>query len=227
MKHLLNFLLLIILPFAFIPQTKANNTLNKPLKIIVGSGHFLMKGGYGHENDILNIFYYKPKAFNADSQVLIVIPGAARNGDDYRDSWIEASNKYNVLILSPSYSEKNYDFSNYHMAGLINNFKFNKKPKKVKYNKRYVLKINDEDISFKPYKDSKNLIFSDFDRVFDIAISTLATKQTQYDIFGHSAGGQIAHRLALFKPNTKVNRILASNSGLYTQATSRCEVQDC
>ena len=78
------------------------------------------------------------------------------------------------------------------------------------------IKIDDEDISYDAYNNSKILIFSDFDRLFDIAIKKLGTNQSQYDIFGHSAGGQIAHRLALFKPNTKVNRILASNSGSYT-----------
>jgi len=220
LKQLVNLIFLILLPLAFLPQAKANHdsnsTVQKPIKINSGSGSFKIKGGYNHENDKLSIFYHKPKEFNGNSQVLIVIPGAGRNADDYRDSWVDAAEKYNVLILSPSYSEKDYDFSNYHMAGLINNFKFNKKPRKEKYNNRYVLKIDDEDISFNPYNNSKNLIFSDFDRLFDITITTLGTNQTQYDIFGHSAGGQIAHRLALFKPNTKVNRILASNSGSYT-----------
>ena len=220
MKHLLNFILLTLLPLTFLPQAKANhnsnNAVQKLININSGSGNFKIRGGYNHEDDKLNIYYHKPKAFNANSQVLIVIPGAGRNGDDYRDSWVEAAEKYNVLILSPSYSEKDYDFSNYHMAGLINNFKFNKKPRKEKYNNRYVLKIDDEDISYDAYNNSKSLIFSDFDRLFDIAIKKLGTNQSQYDIFGHSAGGQIAHRLALFKPNTKVNRILASNSGSYT-----------
>ena len=207
-----------LLPLTFLPQAKANHTssIQKPITIHSGSGNFKIQGGYGHENHKLNIFYHKPKAFNEDSKVLIVIPGSGRNADDYRDSWIDAAEQYNVLILSPSYSEKDYDFSNYHMAGLINNFKFNKKPRKVKYNKRYVLKIDDQDISYNSYTHSKHLIFSDFDRLFETAIKALGAKQTQYDIFGHSAGGQIAHRLALFKPNTKVNRILASNSGSYT-----------
>lgn len=35
-------------------------------------------------------------------------------------------------------------------------------------------------------------------------------------MFGHSAGGQILHRLTLFNPDNKANRILASNSGWYT-----------
>jgi len=40
-----------------------------------------------------------------------------------------------------------------------------------------------------------------------------------YDLFGHSAGGQIAHRLALFSSNHNAKRILAANSGWYTVPT--------
>ena len=35
-------------------------------------------------------------------------------------------------------------------------------------------------------------------------------------MFGHSAGGQILHRFAIFHPKNKANRILAANSGWYT-----------
>jgi len=35
-------------------------------------------------------------------------------------------------------------------------------------------------------------------------------------MFGHSAGGQILHRYTIFYPNSKADRILASNAGSYT-----------
>ncbi len=44
----------------------------------------------------------------------------------------------------------------------------------------------------------------------------LNSNQTEYDVFGHSAGGQILHRFVLFQPHSNANRILASNSGFYT-----------
>jgi pimeloyl-ACP methyl ester carboxylesterase len=47
-------------------------------------------------------------------------------------------------------------------------------------------------------------------------ISSTGSSQKQYDIFGHSAGGQILHRFALLFPDSKANRILASNAGSYT-----------
>ena len=38
-------------------------------------------------------------------------------------------------------------------------------------------------------------------------------------MFGHSAGGQLLHRLALFYPNHRADRLLAANSGWYTVPT--------
>ena len=40
-----------------------------------------------------------------------------------------------------------------------------------------------------------------------------------YDMFGHSAGGQVLHRLTLFHPQSKADRLLAGNSGWYTVPT--------
>lgn len=190
-----------------------NNVL---IDIQAGSGSFLMKGGKQHENYTINVFYHKPKGFNESSPILMVIPGAGRNADDYRDSWVASSEKYNALILSPSYKEEDYDFAAYHLGGIVKNLTFLKEPRMEKYNKRMVFKIANEDISFDRNYDSDSFIFQDLDRIFDSAVMALGTPQKQYDIFGHSAGGQIAHRLAVFNPNSKVNRILAANSGSYT-----------
>jgi len=203
-------------------NNEQSNNINNQVSITTpnikfGSGSFSVKGGKNREQHTVNVFYHKPKGFTEHSPILIVIPGAGRNADDYRDSWIASSEKYNTLILSPSYKEKEYDFAAYHLGGVIENIKFLKAPKQEKYNNRMVFKIDDDrDLSFNPNYDSESFIFEDFDRIFDDTVKALNSKQTQYDIFGHSAGGQIAHRLAVFKPNTKANRILASNSGSYT-----------
>jgi len=184
--------------------------------IHLGSGSFLMKGGKLNKDKSIDVFYHKPAGFNENSPILLVLPGAGRNADDYRDSWIKSSEKYNALILSPSYKEKDYDFAGYHLGGIVKNLKFLKAPGKKKYNNRTVLTLEDGDIRYDTNYDSDSFIFKDLDRIFDHAVASLGTKQSQYDIFGHSAGGQIAHRLAVFNPNSKVNRILASNSGSYT-----------
>jgi pimeloyl-ACP methyl ester carboxylesterase len=202
----------IIYCFAFIHQSDAQ------IKIEEGSGSFNFLGGIGHENDTIKVHYHKPKNFIADSKVLLVIPGAGRNADDYRDSWVEASEKHNILIISPSYSEQQYDFGDYHLGGIVKDLDLRTGIRMEKgTNKVYI----DESIKrFSLQPDSKRWLYHDFDRLFDLVISSTGSSQKQYDIFGHSTGGQILHRFALLFPDSKANRILASNSGSYTLPNS-------
>ena len=68
-------------------------TIAQDVSINKGSGNFLINGSAIHQNDTISIFYHMPQNFTPNSQILLVIPGAGRNADDYRDSWVEASEK--------------------------------------------------------------------------------------------------------------------------------------
>lgn len=208
------FTILIIAFIGLISYSFGQKDTVEAIKINEGSGFFQITGGIGHENDTITVHYHKPKNFTSKSKVLMVIPGAGRNGDSYRDSWIEASEKHSVLILSPAYAEKNYSYADYHLGGLIKELDMRKG---VTFKKNSNQVHLDEDIvKFIPNKDSNQWIYNDFDRIFLIAKRTVKSKQQKYDMFGHSAGGQILHRFALIYPNSKANRILASNAGSYT-----------
>ncbi len=162
-----------------------------------GSGVFLIESGSDNGKTIL-VHYHKPKRFNANSKVIFILPGAGRNGKDYRNAWVEPSEKYGVLVLSLEYSEEHYPgLRSYNLAGMI-----------------YDVDIQEE--TFQINTNAKEWIFDDFDSIYKIVHTTLHLKQDTYDMFGHSAGGQILHRLALFKPKNNADRILAANSGWYT-----------
>ncbi len=172
-----------------------------------GSGKFLIDGGFKNEKKIV-IHYYKPQNLKSESPVLIVIPGAGRDGDEYRDAWIEKANKYNILVLSPEYSEKYYpEFWSYNLAGMIKDVEIN-------YERTTM-------IGFKINENPNEWIYKDFDRIFNMTKQKLDLKTDFYDLFGHSAGGQILHRLAIFKSDNKANKILAANSGWYTLPTDK------
>jgi hypothetical protein len=175
-------------------------------KFNLGSGKFTLDGGKGHPEKQIEIYYHLPLSHNKKTKVLIVVPGAGRNGWSYRDSWVEASEKYNLLILSPSYSDKYYPrFWNYNIGRMLSNVKINKTKSAIE--------------SYTVVNDHHEWIFSDFDRMFDYSVSQLNLTTKKYDMFGHSAGGQILHRFALFYRSNKADRILASNSGWYTVPT--------
>ncbi|MDT0608139.1 hypothetical protein [Croceitalea rosinachiae] len=184
------------------------------INIQEGSGVFLIEGGKGKVDKPIKVYYHKPKNFNADSKILLVIPGAGRNGDSYRDAWIEESEKYNVLILSPMYAEENYPFEDYHLCGVMGNLNLRNSISRIENTN--MVKLEEDKFTFTINTNKDEWIFNDFDRIFDLAVNTLNSNQTTYDAFGHSAGGQILHRLAVLGSTSKANRILASNSGFYT-----------
>ncbi len=181
-----------------------------------GSGSFLLKAGLAHPDKPIFVFYHKPASFGPDSPILLVIPGAGRNGWAYRDAWIDASETHNVLVLAPYYGAEQYDFAAYHMGGVISDFELRNvelEPDGSAPSRYY---LNDEDIVFEPNNDQDEWIFRDFDLIFRHAVAATGSRQDSYDIFGHSAGGQILHRLTIFKPDSNVRRIIAANSGIYT-----------
>ncbi|MFQ3172937.1 MAG: hypothetical protein ACI8W0_000017 [Flavobacterium sp.] len=184
------------------------------INIEEGSGEFLIEGGDGKKEKAIPIYYHMPKNYKSDSKILIVIPGSGRNADSYRDAWVEESEKYGVLILSPMYKEVEYDYGAYHMGNLIYNLNLESSAKYDQNSNKVFL--DEELFSFEINSNRNEWIYNDFDRMFDNVVKALGSTQTEYDIFGHSAGGQILHRFAIFQPNSKANRILASNSGSYT-----------
>ncbi|WP_421805234.1 hypothetical protein [Flagellimonas sp.] len=184
------------------------------VQIKTGSGVFLIEGPEGKKDKTIKVYYHKPRNFSVDSKVLMVIPGAGRNGDSYRDAWKEESEKYNVLILSPVYEEEQYPFEEYHLCGLIKTSNLIESVTFKEGTNQAIL--NEDEFTFETNSNQNDWLFHDFDRIFDLVAEATNSSQTQYDIFGHSAGGQILHRLALLTSDMKVNHIIASNSGFYT-----------
>lgn len=207
----------IVLTIALISlSTIFNYMFSQNMEIIIneGTGTYTLTGGKENEHKTITVHYYKPKKFNQESKVLLIIPGSGRNGDSYRDSWIEESEKHNILILSPSYTEKEYPYEDYHLGGIVKDVNTRESITFIKNTNQVFL--DEEKASIKLNLDSTTWIYQDFDRIFDETMKALNSSQKKYDIFGHSAGGQILHRFAIFHTKSKANKIIAANSGSYT-----------
>ena len=226
---------------------------SESVTINTGSGSFIVPGGDGRESRTIEVHYHRPTNLDKDSPVMIVIPGAGRNGDDYRDSWKEAAERFGVLVLSPGYSEKHYpEYWSYNLANMpasvtldlqlkidtnpsewqlseqIDNSEGDTTLTGIADNSRLmkqialltlsgmVVDVDANASGLTVNKDRSAWIYGDFDRIFGIARDALGLDTETYDLFGHSAGGQILHRYALFHPNSRANRIVAANSGWYT-----------
>lgn len=186
------------------------------LNIERGAGSYGIQLGPEASKASIDIHYYLPANHNEDTSVIIVIPGAGRNANDYRDSWIENAEKYNLLVLSPSYPKDNFDFAAYQLGGVVNDLELRNPEIERVEGRIKKFRMSDEDIGFSFVGDKSVWIFDDFDEVFKSVEAIVGPKQTGYDLFGHSAGGQILHRYAILKNHSKANRIVAANSGFYT-----------
>jgi len=179
-----------------------------------GSGSFWIEGGENKKEKPIRVYYHKPQNYRPNSKILMVIPGAGRNGDRYRDAWIEESEKYGILILSPRYPEQDYDFGAYHLCNLLYDLNLEGSVEYIEGTNH--AKMTEENFTYKVNSNADEWLFNDFDRIFDLVVEELNATTTQYDLFGHSAGGQILHRLAIFYESPRINYIIASNSGFYT-----------
>ncbi len=203
-----------ICPHCNMKLLKKSDLVINDINIRNGSGFFQIDGGNDDPTKTITVFYHKPASFTTNSKILLVIPGAGRNGDSYRDAWVEASEELNLLILSPMFPEIGYGFEDYHLCGLIDNSNLGNSITYIENTNK--VQLDENQFEFRVNANSEERIFKDFDRIFDLVKQTLNSTQVTYDIFGHSAGGHILHRLALFGKTTKADRILAANASFYT-----------
>jgi len=196
--------------------TEAETTPFEPGALPHGASVFLARGGRGREDKRVAVHTYKPRAFTPDARVLLVIPGAGRNGNAYRDAWIETAERANVLVAAMSYAEADYDFAAYHLGGVVRDLEIRNMPTGPNGRPLDVIHVRDEDISFRLNPDRATWLYNDFDRIFALLVRAAGSTQRSYDMFGHSAGGQILHRFTLFQPRSAAERIVAANAGFYT-----------
>lgn len=191
----------------------------QPKSLARGRGTFLVAGGIGHEAHRITVAYYMPSRFSATSRILLVLPGSGRDPADYLEPWIARAEQADVLVAALGYPDVHYDFAAYHLGGTVRDLQIRNAPPAVNGVSPSVLRLRDEDISFTVDPRRERWIFRDFDRIFRFIATATGSRETQYDIFGHSAGGQILHRLALFHPASSARRIVAGNAGFYTLPT--------
>lgn len=139
----------------------------------------------------MDVYYYKPEGDASKMPILFVMHGVLRNADTYRDNWVELADKYKVLVIVPQFTQENFRGDRGYAFGNV----------QAKSGE-----LNDPSVwSFNP-----------IDKIFDDVVKQTNSKQTKYDLFGHSAGSQFAHRFIIFTKKNKANRVVTANAGSYT-----------
>ena len=61
------------------------------------------------------------------------------------------------------------------------------------------------------------------ENIFDHIKSVNNISNQQYDIFGHSAGGQFVHRMVMLMPESRIETAISANSGFYSLPNEKLE----
>ncbi len=147
-----------------------------------------------HPERPLEVNFYRPAAHRPDDPVVIVQHGMLRNGDDYRDFWIEAAEKHRLLIAAPTFGNARF-------------------PQAESYNNGLVIGAGGV------IAPAQDWLYGVPARVFAALRAAGVTRRDKARLFGHSAGGQFVHRLLATQDHAPFEAALAANSGWYTLPT--------
>lgn len=147
-----------------------------------------------HPQRPLEVNVYRPERHRPDDEVVFVQHGMLRNGDEYRDFWIDAAERHNLLIVAPTFGDTHF-------------------PKAEGYNNGLVI---DEDGAIAA---SDDWLYAVPARVLAALREAGVTTRDKVKLFGHSAGGQFVHRLLATQSETPFETACAANSGWYTLPT--------
>ena len=145
----------------------------------------------------VEVFYHIPSGSLSSMPILFSFHGAGRNGDDYRDFWIEMADQNGFMVFAPEFSSSNYPGlgDNYLMGNVFDD---GDNPEESEYN----------------YPEEWT--FSVIEALFNYIKTDISGTQQTYDGWGHSGGAQFLHRFAMFVPESSLATAVCSNAGWYT-----------
>jgi len=139
----------------------------------------------------LPVHLYAPERAGPDAPIVLVMHGARRNADDYRDNWIDVARGCDVIIAAPEFSQERF-------------------PGSARYNLGGLGGAGEEPPAF-------DVIGT----IFEAVQAAYAPETDHFVMFGHSAGSQFVHRFAVFGPDPRLRRAVAANAGWYTTPDPR------
>ncbi|WP_158624798.1 alpha/beta hydrolase family protein [Gynurincola endophyticus] len=162
----------------------------RPLKN--GKDVFVMYAYTDSKKKSIRVWTFKPEQWGDNDKIVFVMHGGGRNAEDYLNAWQEIGKEHNLLIVAPEFenSLSRYTTNDYQEGNL---FTF-----------------------FGTKNSHEKWAFQVIENIFDHIRNTNNITNLNYNIFGHSAGGQFVHRMILFYPESRIETAIAANAGLYT-----------
>ena len=143
----------------------------------------------GNADRPITVYTYRPVSWNQSGPVLIVMPGAGRDGQPSRDAWIPYADRYSCLLIVPEFSLHIILMTTGTTLG-IPTIPLTGSRKRTGHIRR------SSTSSITPGKSTEQ-------------------QPPTYLLFGHSAGAQFVHRMVMLLPEARYSRAVAANAGVY------------
>ncbi len=134
-----------------------------------------------------------PEGTTADTPILFVIHGWSRDVERYYNDWSGLAEKHGFVAVVPHYPVEDFPTAN-------------------EFNQGHVF-----DAASGEQRPADTWTFASIEAVFDDVTARIGSTESDYTIYGHSAGSQFVHRYLWHVPDARVKRYLAANAGWYTQ----------
>lgn len=137
------------------------------------------------------VWYFLPTPVKPDLPVLFVMHGVKRDAERYREDWIPHAEKAGFVLVVPEFSRADF-------------------PKDADYSLGSVL---DGEGRARAVEETA---FGFIEPIFDAMGRRIGNVTETYQLYGHSAGAQFAHRFLYFVPGARVSQVVAANAGWWT-----------
>jgi len=135
----------------------------------------------------------RPRRIGAGTRLLVVLHGVLRNAAEYLDDWRDWAVERDRVVACPGFLRADWPRgTSYALGGVTSRG----------YGRGAV-------------RPRREWAFTVVERLAVHLRDELGLRTARFDLWGHSAGGQFAHRFPLFCPQAPVRRIVASGTGWY------------
>ena len=139
----------------------------------------------------IDVITYIPPNANAETPILMVIPGASRDAQRFHASWLDLAKKNHFSVLTIGAKKSFF-------------------PDEYSYNAGGVITENGDLV------DESKWLFNVIDPLFNDFKKRYGFLSKRFYLFGHSAGGGFVHRYLLFNKEAPVVKAVAANPAFVT-----------
>jgi gamma-glutamyltranspeptidase/glutathione hydrolase len=140
----------------------------------------------------IKVRLFVPDDATPETPVVFVMHGWSRDLERYFADWSALGGEHGFIAVVPHFPVDDFPLAEH-------------------YNMGHVFDVQSGEL-----RPQLTWTFAAIEPLFDEVVAKLGSVQTEYTLFGHSAGSQFVHRFLYYMPDARVRRYLAANAGWYT-----------